>query len=51
MNQTTNQNDKKDTQNAPSKDPNANPSQQNQKMGEKHDDQKTGGDKTGSDKR
>ena len=49
-NQTTNQNDKKDTQNSSSKDQNANSAQQNQKLGEKHDDQKTGCDKSGSGK-
>ena len=50
VNQTTHQNDKKDSQNTSSKDPSANPSQTNQKPGDRNEDQKTGGDKTGTDK-
>ncbi len=47
MNQTTNQNDKKDMPNQPSKDPSATPTptQPAPKPGEKHDDAKTGTDK------
>ena len=45
MNQTTNQNDKKDMPNQPSKDPSATPTTPAPKPGEKHDDAKTGTDK------
>jgi hypothetical protein len=45
VNQTTNQNDKKDMPNQPSKDPSATPTPPAPKPGEKHDDAKTGTDK------
>lgn len=45
MNQPTHQNDKKETQSQPTKAPVANPSQTDQKQGDKQNDPKTGGDK------
>jgi hypothetical protein len=45
VNQPTHQNDKKETQSQPTKAPVANPSQTDQKQGDKQNDPKTGGDK------
>lgn len=45
VNQPNNQNDKKDTQSQPTKAPVVNPSQPDQKPGDKQNDPKTGSDK------